>query len=44
MGTYIGPLHTRRALLIEATPERIWQEFESFEKLDAWFGRGHLFC
>jgi uncharacterized protein YndB with AHSA1/START domain len=39
--TKIGTLAVRRSILINAAPERIWQEFESFEKLAAWFGRGH---
>jgi uncharacterized protein YndB with AHSA1/START domain len=39
--TKIGTLAVRRSILINATPERVWQEFESFEKLAAWFGRGH---
>jgi uncharacterized protein YndB with AHSA1/START domain len=41
MGLDIGPLHVRRSIFIRATPARVWQEFLSFEKLGAWFGRGH---
>jgi uncharacterized protein YndB with AHSA1/START domain len=41
MGTGIGSLHVRRSSLIRATPERVWQEFTCFERLAAWFGRGH---
>ena len=37
----ISPLHIRRSILIAATPERIWKEFESFERFAAWFGTGH---
>jgi len=37
----IGALHVRRSSLIHATPERAWQEFTSFDRLAAWFGRGH---
>lgn len=41
MGIEIGALHVRRSGLIQATPERVWEEFTSFERLAAWFGRGH---
>lgn len=41
MGSQIGALHVRRSSLVRATPERVWQEFTSFERLAAWFGRGH---
>lgn len=41
MGIEIGALHVRRSGLIRATCERVWQEFESFDRLAAWFGRGH---
>ena len=41
MGIEIGALHVRRSSLIQATPERVWQEFTSFDRLAAWFGRGH---
>ena len=41
MGTEIGPLNVRRSILIHAPPERIWKEFESFERMSAWFGTGH---
>ena len=41
MGVEISALHVRRSGLIQATPERVWQEFASFERLAAWFGRGH---
>jgi hypothetical protein len=41
MGVQIGPLHVRRSALIHATPARVWQEFASFDRLAAWFGRGH---
>ena len=39
--TKIGELAVRRSILINAAPERVWQEFESFERLREWFGRGH---
>lgn len=42
MGAHIGVLHTRRALLIKAAPERVWEEFTSHERMDPWFGRGHV--
>ncbi|MBI2766802.1 MAG: SRPBCC domain-containing protein [Chloroflexi bacterium] len=41
MTTIIGPLHVRRSGWIAAPPERVWQEFESFERMKAWFGTGH---
>jgi uncharacterized protein YndB with AHSA1/START domain len=41
MGIEISALHVRRSSLIDATPERVWQEFTSFERLAAWFGQGH---
>ena len=41
MGIRISPLHVRRSILIQAPPARVWQEFESFERFTAWFGRGH---
>jgi uncharacterized protein YndB with AHSA1/START domain len=41
MGLVIGALHVRRSILIEAPPARVWQEFESFERIDEWLGNGH---
>ena len=41
MGITISLLHVRRSILIQAPPERVWQEFESFDRIAAWFGRGH---
>lgn len=41
MGLVIGLLNVRRSILIQATPERVWEEFESFERIGAWLGRGH---
>jgi uncharacterized protein YndB with AHSA1/START domain len=41
MGIEISSLHVRRSSLIRATPERVWREFTSFDRLSAWFGRGH---
>ena len=41
MGITIGPLHMRRSIFIEASPSRVWEEFESKERLEAWFGTGH---
>jgi uncharacterized protein YndB with AHSA1/START domain len=41
MGIEISALHVRRSSLIQGTPERVWQEFTSFDRLAAWFGRGH---
>lgn len=39
--TRISPLAVRRSLWINATPERIWKEFESLERMQAWYGTGH---
>lgn len=41
MGIEIGALYVRRSSLVQATPDRVWQEFGSFDRLAAWFGRGH---
>lgn len=41
MGITIGLLNVRRSILIQAPPERVWQEFESFDRVAEWFGRGH---
>ena len=41
MATEIGVLAVRRSILINAPPERVWQEFESFERMKLWFGTGH---
>ena len=41
MGTEIGTMHVRRSAFIKATPERVWEEFGSFDRFAAWFGIGH---
>ena len=41
MGAEIGDLSVRRSIHIGASPERVWQEFESFERMKQWFGTGH---
>src|SRR5262245_17115319 len=41
MPTEIGPLHVRRSIWIDADPERVWEEFGSLERMQAWFGTGH---
>jgi uncharacterized protein YndB with AHSA1/START domain len=41
MGTEIGPLSVRRSVWIDAMPERVWEEFESLERMRRWFGTGH---
>jgi uncharacterized protein YndB with AHSA1/START domain len=38
MGIEIGILAVRRSVLINATPGRVWQEFETLERMQAWFG------
>lgn len=42
MPTPISPLAVRRSVWIRATPDRVWEEFESFERMRAWFGKGHF--
>lgn len=37
----IGLLNVRRSILIQAAPARVWQEFESFERIKSWLGHGH---
>jgi uncharacterized protein YndB with AHSA1/START domain len=37
----LSPLHIRRSIHIAAPPERVWREFETFERMAAWFGTGH---
>ena len=41
MATEIGPLSVRRSIWIDANPERVWEEFESLERMRRWFGTGH---
>lgn len=41
MGLTIGPLHVRRAIFINAKPQTVWQEFESFERIQKWLDIGH---
>ena len=41
MGITISLLNVRRSVLIKASPAKVWQEFGSFERFAAWFGRGH---
>lgn len=41
MGIDVGALAVRRSILIEAPPERVWREFETYERMRAWFGTGH---
>lgn len=41
IGMSIGELHVRRSILIQARPRRVWQEFESFERITSWLDLGH---
>jgi uncharacterized protein YndB with AHSA1/START domain len=41
MGIEIGALYVRRSSFIGSTPDRVWQEFTSFDRFGAWFGQGH---
>ena len=42
MGLDVGPLHVRRSILVEAAPSRVWQEFESTDRIKAWLNLGHV--
>ena len=39
--TEISPFGIRRAAFIHATPERIWEEFTSHDRMSKWYGTGH---
>lgn len=41
MTIQISALHVRRSAYIEASPARVWHEFDTFPRLAAWFGQGH---
>ncbi len=41
MGMSIGPLHVRRSIFIESSVERVWQEFESTQRIKRWLNLGH---
>lgn len=41
MGLQIGALAVRRSILILASPERVWQEFATADRIAAWLDRGH---
>jgi uncharacterized protein YndB with AHSA1/START domain len=41
MATAIGMMYVRRSAFVQATPERVWEEFTSFDRLREWFGIGH---
>lgn len=43
MSTRVEPglLSVRRSILIHASPERVWKEFETFERMRDWWGTGH---
>ena len=41
MGLEIGRLAVRRSVLIQASPRRVWEEFEKAERIAAWLDRGH---
>lgn len=36
-----GLLNVRRSIFIKAPRERVWKEFETFERMAAWWGTGH---
>jgi len=37
----IGRLAVRRSVFIHAPPERVWEEFASYERVNMWLGLGH---
>lgn len=41
MPTPISVLAVRRSIWIDASPERVWEEFTTFDRMRAWFGTGH---
>ena len=41
MGAQIGALVVRRSIWIDAKPDEVWEEFESLERMRAWYGTGH---
>ena len=42
MGMTIGVLHVRRSIYINASPRRVWQEFESAHRIMGWLNLGHV--
>lgn len=42
MGLRIRHLFVRRSAFISATPERVWQEFETSDRIAAWLDQGHV--
>lgn len=40
MATEIGILSVRRSAFIAASPERVWREFTSFDRMQRWYGNG----
>lgn len=41
MGLEIGPLHVRRSAFINASPARVWKEFETPDAIRGWLDSGH---
>jgi len=41
MGVEISKLNVRRSCYIRASAERVWAEFESFERICGWLNLGH---
>ncbi len=41
MGLQIGALYVRRSAFLGASPERVWREFASGERIRRWLDRGH---
>ena len=41
MSTSIGILHVRRSTFIQASTQRVWQEFETTDRIKAWLDQGH---
>ena len=41
MGIRVGALHVRRSIFIQASAQRVWEEFESFDRVSRWLDLGH---
>lgn len=41
MGATVGTMYVRRSGFVCASPERVWEEFTTFDRIGAWLGIGH---
>ncbi len=42
MGLTISTLHVRRSIFINASPTKVWREFESSDRIKGWLNLGHV--